>query len=146
VTYTANFNVANEKAAQMKAFGTTDSALVSVEADPSYEMKTNVHRPTANQRIMFPKADFIADLTYKDSTIHVPIEIPSSIKNHNIQIDTTEKYVIKTIYPKKSSKGMTGIYVQSRSSAFNFNMSGYNLSAQDQQSALQAFKTITFKQ
>ncbi len=145
VTYTADFNVKNEKAAQMKKLATTDSTLVHVEADPSYQTKINTHLPTPTEKIKFPKADYIADLTFKDSTIQVPIEIPPGIKYHNIQIDTTDKYIIKTIWPKMPSKGITGIYFESRPRHLTFNMLGTNLSKQDQDLALKAFKTIVIK-
>ncbi len=145
VTYTANFNVKNEIAVQMKKLGTIDSTLVHVEADPSYETKTNIHLPTTEQKIQYPKADYIVDLTYRDSTILIPIEIPIAIKTHHIQIDTTDKYIIKTIWPKVPSKGVTGVYYKSRSSTLNFQMSASNLSKQDQDLALQAFKTIVIK-
>ena len=143
VTYTADFNVKNERAAQMKKLGTTDSTLVHVEADPSYQIKTNIHRPTSGQK--FPHADYIADLTFRDSTIYLPIEIPSEIKSHNIQIDTTEKYFIKTVWPKIPSKGMTGIYFKGRHSHLTFNVVGLNLSKQDQGLALKAFKSIVIE-
>jgi hypothetical protein len=145
VTYTADFNVKDEKAAQMKKLGTTDSTLVHVDADPSYQTKINTHLPTSMEKIRFPKADYIADLTFKDSTIYVPIEIPAAIKNHNIQIDSSEKYIIKTIWPKIPSQGVTAIYFKGRSSHLTFNMVGVNLSKQDQDLALKAFKTIVIK-
>ena len=145
VTYTADFDVKKVKAMKMKELGTTDSTLVHVEADPSYKTKTSVHRPTQVQKIKFPKADYIADLIFEDSTIHVPIEIPKKIKYHNILIDTTEKYIIKTIWPKESGKGVTGIYFKGRSSHLTFNMLGVNLSKQDEDLALRAFKTIFIK-
>ncbi len=145
VTYTANFNVKNEKVAQMKKLGTTDSTKVNVEADPSYETKTNVHLPTQAQKIKYPFVDYIADLTFRDSTIHVPIEIPIEIKEHNIRVDSTEKYIVKTIWPKNCGKGMTGIYFKSHSSRLTFNLAGINLSKKDQGLALQAFKSIIIK-
>jgi hypothetical protein len=146
VIYTANFNVRNEKIAEMKKRGITDSTLVKVEADPSYETRKKLHKPTSEELKKYPKADYIAELTYRDSTISIPIEIPLGIKSHNIQIDTTAKYIIKTIWPKVPGNGMTGIYIHSRSSRFNFQMNGINLSAKDQKSALKAFKTIKFKE
>jgi len=145
VTYTADFNVKNEKVAQMKELGTTDSTKVHVEADPSYETKTNVHLPTASQKIKYPKADYVADLTFRDSAINVPIEIPPEIKGHNFQVDSTDKYIVKTIWPKIPGKGMTGIYFKGHSSRLTFNMVGINLSKKDQDLALQAFKTIVIK-
>ncbi|MDN3579837.1 hypothetical protein [Mucilaginibacter flavus] len=145
VTYTADFNVKNERTTQMKKLGTTDSTLVHVEADPSYQTKTLVHLPSPSQKVKYATADYIADLTYNDSTIFVPIEIPTVIKMHNIKIDTIEKYVIKTIWPKIPGKGMTGVYFKSRNSRFNFQMSAADLSKSDQDLALQAFKSIVIK-
>lgn len=145
VTYTADFNVKSERERQMKALGTTDSSKVHVEADPSYQTKTEVGLPTSAQKLKFPKADYIAKLTYKDSSIYVPIEIPAAIKMHNIKIDSTDKYVIKTIWPKIPGKGLTGIYFRGRSSHLSFNLAGYNLSQTNQTLALQAFKTIVIK-
>jgi hypothetical protein len=142
ITYTANFNVKNERAAQMKKLGTTDSTLVKVEADPDYQTKKEVNKPTESERVKFPKADYIAHLTYKDTTIYVPIKIPTAIKAHNIRIDSTDKYIIKTIWPKTPTKGVTGIYFKSRNSKLTFNLAGGGLSAADQKLALKAFKTI----
>jgi hypothetical protein len=145
VTYTADFDVKKVKAAQMKKLGTTDSTLVRVEADPSYQTKTIVHPPTPAQKIKFPAADYIADITFKDSTIYVPIAIPDQIKSHNIKVDTTDSFIIKTIWPKEPSKGITGIYIKGKSSGLTFNMVGINLSKKDQDLALRAFKSISIK-
>ena len=144
VTYTANFNVKSEKARQMKEKGITDSSLVKVEGDPCFNAKKYVHKLTPDQKNKFQKADYVADLTYRGETVALPIEIPQAIKMHNIQIDSTDKYVIKTIWPKVAGKGLTGIYIHSRKSRFNFQMSGKNLSANDQELALKSFKTIKF--
>jgi hypothetical protein len=129
----------------MKEKGITDSTLVHVEADPSYETKKFVHTPTSEQKRKFPNADYIADLTYRDSTIYIPIAIPIEIKCENIRIDTTEKYIIKTIWPKVATKGITGVYIKYRKSNLNFNLVGGGLSKQEQNMALQMFKTIEFK-
>lgn len=144
VTYTANFNLHNAKMELMKEKGISDSSLVHVEADPVYETVITIHQPTPKQKIKYPKADYIADMIYRDSTIQVPIEIPVAIKSHYIQIDSTDNYVTKTIWPKAPGKGMTGIYIHSRTSSFNFQMAGINLSPQNQALALKAFKTIKF--
>ena len=145
VTYTANFNVHNAKMQEMKEKGITDSSLVHVEADPRYETKVVVYKPTSQHKTKYPTADYMAEMTYRDSTINVPITIPAKIKAHYIQIDSNNKYVYKTIWPKTPGKGMTGIYIHSRTSSFNFQMNGRNLSEKDQNLALQAFKTIAFK-
>lgn len=112
---------------------------------PDREAQKSIHIPTAKQKAKYPKADYIADLTYKDSTIYIPIELPAEIKNVYIHTDSAGKYIIKTIWPKIPAKGMTGIYIKSKSSTLNFQMSANNLSKQDQDLALQAFKTIVIK-
>jgi hypothetical protein len=111
---------------------------------PNIGAQKYIHTPTAQQKIKFPKADYVADLSYKDSTVYLPIEIPQEIKQNNIQLDSDSKYVYKTIWAKVPGKGITGIYIHSRKSYFNFQMNGKNLSANDQESALKAFKTIRF--
>jgi hypothetical protein len=146
VTYTANFNVKNEKIAQMKKMETTDSSLVHVEADPDYKTQSVIRKVSQSDKNKFPKADYIATLTYKDSTIYVPIEIPATIKAHNIKTDSTDKYIIKTIWPKIPTKGLTGIYIKGRNSNLTFNLVGGGLSVADQELALKAFKTIKIKE
>jgi len=112
---------------------------------PDRYANKHIHIPTAKQKAKYPKADYIVDLTYKGDTAYVPIEVPQNIKNANIEVDTNKKYVVKTISSKISGKGLTGVYYQSRSSNLNFQLSGYNLSKQNQEMALQAFKTIVIK-
>jgi len=146
VIYTASFNVKNARMEEMKKEGITDSTLLKMKVDtiPDYKIK-QIHKPTAEQAKKYPKDDYIADLTYRDSTIYVPIEIPVPTKESNIRIDTTDKYIIKTIWPKVTGEGITGVYIKSRTSSFNFNLVGGGLTAKEQKQALQAFKTITFK-
>ncbi len=145
VTYTAAFNVTKEKLIQAKKKGLTDTNQVKVEADPCYMAKKNFHLPTSDQHIKYPKADYIADLTYKGETTYMSITIPGIIKLENFQVDSTQDYVIKTIWPKTAGRGLTGVYIKSRKSDFNFNLAGVNLSKEDQELALQVFKSIEFK-
>lgn len=147
VIYTNNspVTIKGVRADEMKKRGITDTSLVKVEGYPQYQAKKVIHRPTFVQHKQFPDADYIADATYRDSTIFIPITIPNEIKAHHIQLDSDALYVYKTIWPKVTGKGMTGIYIHGRSSDFNFQMGGINLSAQNQALALQAFKTIKFK-
>ena len=140
VTYTASFNVKNEKSRQMKEKGITDSNAVKVEPYPN--PKREIHSVTEAEKQKFPKADYIAQLTYRNKSVLFPIQIPDKIKYHNIRIDTTDTYVIKTIWPKTIGKGITGIYIHSQTSHLNFNLVASNLSAEEQQQALAAFKTI----
>ena len=63
----------------------------------------------------------------------------------NIHIDSTNNFVTKIIWPKIVGKGLTGIYIQSRKTNLNFQLNGRNLTAKDQELALNAFKTIVLK-
>lgn len=146
IIYTNNSKVtiAGVRADVMKKRGITDTSLVKVEGYPENEMKKFIHQPTTQQKKEFPNADYVADITYRGSKIFESIIIPEKIKTHNIQLDSNDKYVYKTIWPKVAGKGMTGIYIHSRSSSFNFQMCAMNLPAIDQQNALKAFKTIIF--
>ncbi|MEO7212745.1 hypothetical protein [Mucilaginibacter sp.] len=126
----------------MKKLGTTDSTLVKVEADPSYETKKNVLLPTSAEKIKFPKADYVAHLSYREEKLHMPIEIPAYVKIHNFRIDTTDKYFIKTVWPKVPGQGLTGVYYKGRNNRLTFNLAGARLSAAQQDLALKAFKTI----
>lgn len=147
VIYTNNspVTIRGVRADEMKKRGITDTSLIKVEGFPQFEAKKEIHRPTAAQHKQFPGADYVADATYRDSTVFIPITIPAEIKAHHIQVDSDAHFVYKTIWPKVTGKGMTGIYIQSRLSDFNFEMAGRNLSSKNQAMALQVFKTIKFK-
>ncbi len=145
VTYTSRFNVHGEKVRQMKEKGITDSTLVKVEVDPCFAAKKLTRRPTSAEQARYPKVDFIGILTYKGKSITIPIQIPKEIREHFINVDTTNRFIIKTIRPKVTGEGMTGIYFKSRSSDFSFQLSGENLSELQEEQALMAFKTIQFK-
>lgn len=62
--------------------------------------------------------------------------------SRNITIDSSGEYYIKTIWPKVVGKGTTGIYMQSRKTSLNFQMTGNTLTKTQQEQALNAFKTI----
>lgn len=109
------------------------------------DSKIILHQPNSSDKIKFPKADFIADIINEQKTSSIPIEIPAVIKSHYIQLDSITNYTVKTIWPKITGKGMTGIYIHSRTSSFNFQMNGKNLAKKEEMLALQAFKTIEFK-
>ena len=66
-------------------------------------------------------------------------------KDENVKIDSTGNFIIKTIWPKITGKGSTGVYIHSRKSSSSFQMNGTNLTAKDQELALKAFKTIVIK-
>ncbi|MDB5128212.1 hypothetical protein [Mucilaginibacter sp.] len=67
-------------------------------------------------------------------------------QSQNVKIDSSGEYIIKTIWPKIVGKGMIGIYMQSRKSSLNFQMHGKELSKEEQEMVLAAFKTIKIKQ
>ncbi|MES2107497.1 MAG: hypothetical protein V4577_02035 [Bacteroidota bacterium] len=105
----------------------------------------DIAKPDDKQKVLHPKADFIATVNISGKVYFFPVIVPSIIKNHNIVISTNGDYIIKTIWPKIPGKGMTGVYIHSRKSSFNFQMNGQNLSLKNQELALAAFKTIKFK-
>jgi hypothetical protein len=120
--------------------------LIYADSAISYSDATKTFLPsTSLKSYKFSKADYIAKLTYKKKTIYLPVTIPDVIKNQNIDTDTTEKYIIKTIWPKIPGKGMTGIYIQSKISSLNLQINGQDLPKSQQDMALKAFKTIKIK-
>ena len=131
----------------------TNATPVSVPLDEipgSMEVKrkdtsVTISKPTKEQKLKFPASDYIANIKVNGKTTLVPITIPNLIKRHNVSIDTSTNYITKTIWPKVAGHGMTGVYIRSRKSTFNFQMNSRNLSAKDQADVLKAFKTITFK-
>lgn len=146
VTYVNKEDVSNQKRQMMRDRGITDSALVKVEADPLPMVQRKFYVPNNQQKLQFPNADYIAELSYHGQTKLDAIELPPEIKQSNMQIDSDQRFIYKTIWPKVAGTGKTGMYVQSRKSQANFVISAKNLSAADQADALKAFKTIRFKQ
>ncbi|GAA4341083.1 hypothetical protein GCM10023149_53060 [Mucilaginibacter gynuensis] len=69
----------------------------------------------------------------------------SNAKAYNIRIDSTDRYVVRTVWPKVAGKGTTGIHYKGSTSRFAFSVAGYNLIKKDQELALAAFKTIVIK-
>ena len=134
VIYTGRSDVKAARERIMKEKGITDTALVKVE--PFQSPKVEIIKDGFNYR---------AVLTYRDTTVNVVIDIPEEIKNHLIEIDTIDNYRRKIIRPRSGKRGMTGIYLEDLSSGFNFNLSDNNLSAENQEKAIMAFKSIKFK-
>ncbi len=144
VHYTLGKNVKNVKMEEMKKLNTTDSSLVKVE--PFIRPSTKIYLPTKRDLGKFKDADYLIDLTYKDSTITVGVTLPNDIRKHNIKIDTIGQYVIKTIWPKKTGEGITGVYYRKINSRFDLQINGKNLGEQQQGEALRAFKTIQIRE
>jgi hypothetical protein len=107
--------------------------------------KKSTHLPTSQQHTQYPTADYIGELVYQGQTTYVPIQLPDMIKSENIRVDTTNQYIIKTVWPKTPGKGITGIYIKSRKSRLNFNLESSHLSEREEEQALQAFKTIVLR-
>lgn len=140
VNYVPEKDVEREK----QRLSLLDTTVVKVE--PNIEYSKKIYKPEGKWKRYYPGADYLAELHYKDSIIFVPIRIPQSIKTHDLRMDTTDQFIVKTISPKAGETGITGMYYKSRTSALNFNIKGDELSASDQEKALKAFKTIKLKE
>lgn len=134
VTYTSADNIEAERNRIMKEKGITDTSLVRVE-------KIQIPK----EEIIFEDGKYKAILTYKDTSVQVVIETPEEVTKHVFQIDTIGTYRRKIIRPKNSVDGMTGVYFRDMQSDFNFNLVGENLSLENQELAVNAFKTIKIK-
>ncbi|MEP6611588.1 MAG: hypothetical protein ABJA76_06875 [Mucilaginibacter sp.] len=124
---------------------TDDIANGKTKQSQGIDTTVQIDKIDLSRMSQFPKADYIARLKISEKINYVPITIPALIKSHHILIDTNGDYITKTIWPKVPGKGMTGVYIHSRTSAFNFQMNANNLSLANQEQALSAFKTIKFK-
>jgi hypothetical protein len=133
VIYTSG-NVNRERERIMKEKGITDPSIVKVE-------KIQIPK----KEIFIVEGKYKAILTYKDTIQEVSIEIPEKVTKYDFQIDTVGGYYRKIIRPKKDMKGITGIYFQDLNSTFNFNLAGKDLSVENQERAIEAFKTIKIK-
>lgn len=122
----------------MEKKGIKDSALVKVEAFPNPDIEILKRKNSERYE------GYFANLTFRDSTISVEIEIPDEIKNHVIEIDTVNNYKRKIIYPKSDKGNLTGVYFKELNSSFSFNLYGTNLNSENQGKAVEAFKTIKF--
>lgn len=99
-------------------------------------------------RLKYPTADYITEIKHIDSITKMPITIPQEIKNsaYHIKIDTAANYITKTVWPKQTGSGTTGVYIRSRKSKLSFNLAGTNLNKADQRAALKAFKSISLNE
>jgi hypothetical protein len=140
VIYTRKENVEKFKIREMKKLNTTDSSLVKVE--PFIVPSIKIYLPTEKHLEKYKDADYIIDLTHNDSTITVGLTLPSDIKNHNFKIDTVGQYIIKTVWPKQTGNGITGVSYRKVNSKFTLGIFGERLGEQEQNKVLQAFKTI----
>lgn len=133
ITYTSG-DVIGERNRILKEKGITDTSEVKVE-------KIQIPK----KEILLEEGNYKAILTYKDTIQEVNIEIPDKVGKYNFEVDTIAGYYRKIIYPKNGFEGMTGVYFRDLNSNFNFNLVGKNLSIENQQKAIEAFKTIKIK-
>ncbi|MFA6249519.1 MAG: hypothetical protein WC615_21450 [Mucilaginibacter sp.] len=56
--------------------------------------------------------DLIASCIYKKDKFDLPVYIPQEIKNHVVKIDTIDGYYHRLVFPRKSFKGITGVYMR----------------------------------
>jgi len=133
IIYTSG-DVIGERNRIMENKGITDTTKVKVE-------KIQIPK----KEILFEEGIYKAILTYKDTVQEVNIEIPEKVKKYHFEIDTIGFYHRKIINPKNGIEGMTGVYFQDLNSSFNFNLVGKNLSVENQERAIEAFKTIKIK-
>src|ERR1700761_1548601 len=61
-------------------------AIPFSQGKPGSESEKYINPPSAQQKIKFPKADYIAKLSYKDSLVYAPIYVPEKIKQSNIMV------------------------------------------------------------
>jgi len=127
-------DVIGERDNIMKKRGVTDTSLVKVERHQIPKRET-----------LIENGKYKVILTYKDTSQIVHVAIPENVSKHDFQVDTLGEYYRKIIRPKNGVEGMTGVYFQDLNSDFNFNLVGENLSIENQQKAIEAFKSIKIK-
>ena len=131
VIYTSKSNISDVKAEEMKKRGIIDSTLVRVE---------ELQRPV--QTILKENRNYSALLTYKDTSIIVPIEIPFEIRIHDVKVDTINNCYRKIVRPKLGRFGMTGIYLRDLESGYTLNFYDYYISTENQERLMEVFETI----
>ncbi|QHT65655.1 hypothetical protein GXP67_02725 [Rhodocytophaga rosea] len=133
VIYTSG-NVQGERERIMKEKGINDTLLVRVEPFQIPE-----------KEIIFQDKQYKVILTYKDTVVQIGIQIPEDVKNHQVQVDTTGIYKRKLIRPREGKIGITGVYFEDLNSTFNFNLAGEVVGLENQEKAINSFKTIKIK-
>lgn len=134
VTYVFKESIENTRNELIKKYGTNDSMKIRVE-----ELQIPINE------ILLEKDGYYLVSKYQDTTTRIKFEIPEEILNHEIAYDTIDHYARKTVKSININSGTTGIYIEDLESGFNFNLVGYDLSQENQNSALEAFKTIKLK-
>jgi len=134
VTYVFKESVENTRKELIKKYGSNDSLKIRVE-----ELQIPINK------VLLEKDDYYLISKYQDTTTRIKFEIPEEILNHEIAYDTIGHYVRKTVKSNNLNSGTTGIYIEDLESDFNFNLVGYDLGEENQNAALEAFKTIKLK-
>ena len=105
-----------------------------------------IYRPTEKDREKHHLADFLVDLTHKDSTVTMVILLPEEIKSHDITVDTVGNYVVKHIAPKQPGHGTAGAFYRSLSSTLTFQIHAKNVPAERLEDALIAIQSIQLRE
>ena len=134
VTYVLKESIENTRKELIKKYGSNDTTKIRVE-----ELQVPINE------VLLEKDEYFLVSKYRDTTTRTKFEIPAEIMNHEIDYDTISHYVRKTVKSINVDIGITGIYIEDLKSDFNFNLVGYNLSKENQNAAIEAFKTIKMK-
>lgn len=74
---------------------------------------------------------------------------PDRYKYNNVSWDTIDNRLAKLVYPRRSGKGTTGVYIDSvwisRGDVVRFNLYGIDLHPANEKTVFEAIKTIKFK-
>ena len=134
VTYVLKENIEKTRKELIKEYGSNDTTKTRVE-----ELQVPINE------VLLENDDYFLVSKYQDTTTRMKFEIPEEIMNHEIVYDTIGHYLRKIVKSKIFDQGTTGIYIEDLKSDFNFNLVGYNLSEENQNKTLEAFKTIKLK-
>ncbi len=114
-----------------------------------YSNKLNEGEPRILDSSMINSID--TSMIYTNDVIFVKNRMrvdPDKYKKNNLSWDTIDGREAKIIFPIKSGKGRTGIYIdslwQSGSNIDRFNLYGINLKPENEKLLLQALRTLKF--
>lgn len=120
-----------------------DTTEIIVKAFPSPE--TSVRDLTEEEQNLYPEAHYMGVMTFEGKTVEVPITIPEETLKHHIKTDSASNFKIKTVWPKETGDGWTGIVFLLPDGHGLLNLTAMDVNAENQAALLKAFKTIEFK-
>jgi hypothetical protein len=131
-----------------------DEEYKKAKANPAHKVRKvektivptrRIYKPTEKDHAKHRVADFLVDLTHKDSTVTMVILLPEEIRNHEIIVDTVDSYLVKHIRPKTPGHGTTGVFYKALDSTFTFQIHAVNIPADVQEDAVKALKSIQIR-